>query len=176
MTKQEIRSEMKLRGREFAASGKENSEVPDIWAKIESLPEFGNAGTVLLYMDIEGEVPTINFIDRWRSSKRILIPKVVGNGLRLYEYAPDKLTEGYRGIAEPSEDAVPASCSEVDLAIVPGVAFTRSGIRLGRGKGFYDRLLPQLACPKIGICFSYRILPDIPSDPWDFPLDKVISL
>lgn len=167
---------MKLRRKEFADSGKEVSETDSLWKTIESLPEFRCAGTVLLYMSIDGEVPTGGFIGKWRSTKKIVIPKVVGNDLLLYEYDPDKLAEGYRGIAEPAEDAVQVGCTEVDLAIVPGVAFTRSGIRLGRGKGFYDRLLPSLTCPKIGICFSYRILPNIPSDPWDVPLDKVISV
>lgn len=167
---------MKLRRKEFADSGREIPEAVSIWEMVEILPEFRSAGTVLLYMSIDGEVPTEGFIGKWRKSKRIVIPKVVGNDLQLYEYGPDKLTEGYRGIAEPSEDAVRVNCPEVDLAIVPGVAFTRYGIRLGRGKGFYDRLLPQLACPKIGICFSYRILPHIPSDPWDAPLDRVISV
>ena len=176
MTKQEIRRETKLRRKEFADSGKEVSETDSLWEMVESLPEFRCAGTVLLYMSIDGEVPTGGFIDKWRSSKKIVIPKVVGNDLLLYEYDPDRLTEGYRGIAEPADDAVQVGCTEVDLAIVPGVAFTRSGIRLGRGKGFYDRLLPSLTCPKIGICFSYRILPNIPSDPWDVPLDKVISI
>lgn len=167
---------MKLRRKEFADSGREIPETGSIWETVENLPEFLCAGTVLLYMSIDGEVPTEGFIGKWRKSKRIVIPKVVGNDLQLYEYDPGKLTEGYRGIAEPAEDAVQVGCPEVDLVIVPGVAFTRSGIRLGRGKGFYDRLLPQLACPRIGICFSYRILPHIPSDPWDVPLDKVISV
>ncbi len=175
MTKQEIRSEMRLRQKDFAASGKEMTEAAAIWAKVENLPEFISAGTVLLYMSIEGEVPASRFIEKWHTTKRILIPKVAGDDLLLFEYDPDRLTEGYRGIPEPSEDAVQAKYPEVDLAIVPGVAFTRSGIRLGRGKGFYDRLLPHLACPKAGICFSYRIIPDIPTDFWDITLDKVIS-
>ncbi len=176
MTKQEIRREMKLRQKEFAASGRGKSEAALLWSKVESLQEFKDARTVLLYMAIEGEVPTEEFIRRWHTAKRIIIPKVVKEELYLYEYSPRRLAEGYRGIPEPSEDAVRADCSEVELAIVPGVAFTRQGARLGRGKGFYDRLLPHLNCPKAGICFSYRILPDIPSDPWDITLDRVISL
>lgn len=167
---------MRLRQKDFAASGKETAEAAALWAKVENLPEFSSAGTILLYMSIEGEVPASGFIEKWRTVKRILIPKVAGDDLLLYEYDPDRLTQGYRGILEPAEDAVQAEYSDVDLAIVPGVAFTRSGIRLGRGKGFYDRLLPRLTCPKAGICFSYRIIPDIPTDPWDITLDKVIFL
>lgn len=167
---------MRLRQKDFAASEKEMPEAAALWAKVENLPEFRCAGTVLLYMSIEGEVPASGFIEKWRASKRILIPKVAGDDLLLYEYDPDRLSKGYRGILEPSEDAVRAEYSDVDLAIVPGVAFTRSGIRLGRGKGFYDRLLPHLDCFKAGICFSYRIIPDIPADPWDITLDKVIFI
>lgn len=167
---------MRLRQKDFAASGKEMPEAAALWAKVENLPDFRCADTVLLYMSIEGEVPTSEFIEKWRTAKRILIPKVAGDDLLLYEYDPDRLSEGYRGILEPSEDAVRAEYSDVDLAIVPGVAFTRSGSRLGRGKGFYDRLLPHLDCTKAGICFNYRIVPDIPTDPWDITLDKVIFL
>lgn len=171
MTKKEIRSEMKIREAAFRDA---ELETPAVWARIERLPEFRGARTILAYMDIPGEVPTREFIDKWRGGKRIAIPLVAGDSLELYEYDPARLKEGYRGILEPSADAVPVDPSEIDLALVPGEAFCRKDgrlWRLGRGKGFYDRLLARLDCPSAGIFFSFRLLPDLPLDPWDLPLN-----
>ncbi len=74
----------------------------------------------------------------------------------------------------------PAGClftdySAVDLAVVPGMAFDKSGNRLGRGKGYYDRLLPLIGYKyKIGICFPFQFLDSIPVEPTDIPVDEVI--
>ena len=161
---------MKKLEADFLASGGAAKETEEIWRRIEQTGAFAHASTILLYMAIEGEVPTENFIRKWHGSKRIAIPKVNGESLLLYEYDPEKLQPGYKGIAEPAGDAVQIGPEEVDLALVPGVAFTRKGGRMGRGKGFYDRLLPAMDCPKIGIGFSFRWLEDLPADPWDAAL------
>ena len=171
MTKNDIRALMRSREKEFSGG---QSESAEIWAKVESLPVFGEARTVLVYMAIPGEVPTSGFIEKWRGSKRIAIPLVEGDNLILCEYDPAHLKAGYKGIPEPDETAERISPEEIDLALVPGVAFAiKDGKmwRMGRGKGFYDRLLPRLRCPKAGIFFSYRLVDSLPLDPWDQPLD-----
>lgn len=170
LSKKEIRAEMKRRESAFSLS---DAAVAEVWAPVEVGAEFAAAHTVLVYMDIPGEVPTLDFIERWRGAKRILIPLVVGEDLELCEYDPSHLVEGYKGIMEPSADARRVPPSEVDLALVPGVAFCeRDGRlwRLGRGKGFYDRLMPRMACPKFGIYFPFRLVDELPLDPWDQPL------
>ena len=89
----------------------------------------------------------------------------------------DRLQPGYKGILEPTPDATPVSPGEIELALIPGVAFAgeRGAFsRLGRGKGFYDRLLPSLRCPKVGICYPFRLVDSLPTDPWDIPLDGLI--
>ena len=63
----------------------------------------------------------------------------------------------------------------LDLIIVPAVAFDRRGNRLGRGKGFYDRLLQKAKCPKIGIAYHFQLLDEIPAEPHDIPMDKIIT-
>ncbi len=82
---------------------------------------------------------------------------------------------GAFGITEPEDSCPTVDPSEIDLAIVPGLAFSRSGIRLGRGKGYYDRMLPRLNCFKLGVCYSVALSDSIPSEKWDVPMDKVIS-
>ena len=172
--KKAIRARMKELEKEFLASGRAEEETALIWKSVASDDAFIKAGTVLIYMDIRGEVPTGSFMEQWKGSKRFAIPRVNGERLDLCIYDPSRLREGYRQIPEPSDDAECIDPSEVDFALIPGVAFTREGARLGRGKGFYDRLLPCLNCPCSGIGYSFRWIDGIPCDPWDFPLNHLI--
>ena len=173
LTKKEIRCRMKELETAFLATDGPETEAEAIWSRVEASEAFINADTVLLYMAIPGEVPTQKFIDRWYGRKRLVIPKVQGDELGLYEYSPEHLTAGYRGIMEPGPDAVPVSPDSIDLALVPGVAFTRKGDRLGRGKGFYDRLLSQMKCPCAGIGYSFRWIKELPTDEWDARLSMI---
>lgn len=145
----------------------------DLWQQVEEFEAFIQAKTVLIYMALPDEVPTSEFIAKWRTVKRLAIPLVNGDHLLLKEHNPRHLVRGYRGILEPTDDALAIHPSEIDFAIIPGVAFDPSGNRLGRGKGFYDRLLPSLDCFKVGVCQSWRIVPSLPTDLWDVPMDAV---
>ena len=178
LAKKEIRRRMKELQNAFTPEQAE-AECTRIWAEVEAGEAFRKARTVLLYMDIPGEVATRAFIERWKGEKRIVIPLVRGNALELKEYDPDKLVPGYKGILEPSEDSHTVQPGETDLALVPGVAFacTSSGraARLGRGGGFYDRLLPALKCPCIGVCYSYRVVDEVPVEDWDVTLDGIVT-
>lgn len=181
MTKQEARKAAKTAFEAWTAGNPESQEAASriIMERVEASGEFRSAGTVLAYMSIRGEVMTRDLIDRWHGQKRIVLPLVKGGSLALKLYDPSRLVEGYRGIIEPTEDAVDIDPSEIDLAIVPGAAFTVRNdgtvLRLGRGGGFYDRLLPHLDCPAFGVCYSCRVLDDIPTDPWDRPLDRLFT-
>lgn len=85
------------------------------------------------------------------------------------------MAPGYLGIMEPTTDAEEILPSQVDLAIIPGVAFDRQGNRLGHGKGFYDRLLPELDCPRIGVAYDGQIYDCLQTDVWDQKMDFVIT-
>ena len=65
--------------------------------------------------------------------------------------------------------------AEVEFAVIPGMAFDSECNRMGRGKGFYDKLLPYLKCKKIGLAYDFQIVSHIPCDEHDMPLDMVIS-
>lgn len=174
---------------EFLASGDLFSlhgpvdETVRIMSELENLEQFRNAGCVLAYMAMPGEVQTQEYVERWRAAgKRVVLPKVSGESLLLKEYDPGRLVAGYRGILEPSGSASSVQPSEIDIAVVPGVAFAfQKGpdgeeryYRLGRGGGFYDRLLPQLDCFKVGVCYPFRFISSLPAEDWDVPLDLVI--
>ncbi len=145
-----------------------------IWAQIERLMPFQQAHTVALYWSLKDEVETPPFIRRWCDSKRILLPEVRGENLVFRKYDPrEGVSPGAFGIGEAHGEECPPE--EVDLIIVPGVAFDRQGGRMGRGKGFYDRFLVRCPAYKIGICFHYQLADEIPCEEHDIRMDTVIS-
>lgn len=136
------------------------------------------AGTVLLYHALPDEVDTSSLLrDAMLMGKRVLLPRVVGDELELRVYAPDKLSPGAFGIMEPTGELFPPShYAGIDLAIVPGMAFDRHGSRLGRGKGYYDRLLPLLHnAYRMGLCYSFQLLDHIPAEGHDARMDEVVT-
>jgi len=146
-----------------------------IMSQLESQDLFKAADTVLMYHALPDEVQTAAFLDKWYQTKRILIPLVSGDDLILKVYSPDKVVPGYKGIPEPSDDAETVGPSEVELAVIPGVAFDRTCNRLGRGKGFYDRLIPSLRCPLVGLGFDFQIVEQVPVEIFDRKLDMVLT-
>ncbi|MGQ1946124.1 5-formyltetrahydrofolate cyclo-ligase [Geofilum sp. OHC36d9] len=142
--------------------------------QIESSESFRNAGVVLAYWPMADEVDLRSLILK-REDKTWLLPCVVDDHLllRCFEGVAS-LTEGMRfGIPEPTGE-VYADYGKVDMVLVPGVAFDKAGSRLGRGKGFYDRLLPQLhQAEKAGVGFSVQLVDKVPCEPHDELLDRV---
>jgi 5-formyltetrahydrofolate cyclo-ligase len=108
--------------------------------------------------------------------KRVLLPKVVGEELELRIYTPGSLQPGAYNIMEPTGEVFSVdSYHEIDFAVIPGVAFDRHGARLGRGKGYYDRLLSLMPnAYKIGICFPFQMLGHLPSESHDVPMNEVL--
>jgi len=195
--KKEIRSAMRRRLAALTDAQRE-AGAGDVFAQIEAMEAFARARTVALYNALPGEIPTAAVIGRWRAEgKRIVLPCVEG-GEMIFRNIDDRgMREGCFGIGEPCGQA--ADPSEIDLMIVPGVAFDRSGHRLGRGKGFYDRFLAQCAAGqnakslntnelglerhdtaghyiyKIGVCYPFQLVDSLPREPHDQPVDAVIT-
>lgn len=138
---------------------------------------FHSASTILLYHALPDEPDTTPILKEWSNKKKLLLPAVVGNELELRRYRSDsELRQGAFGIQEPTGEVF-SRYDEIDLAIIPGVAFTNQGKRLGRGKGYYDRLLPQLnKAYKIGICFPFQIVDNIPIEEHDVVMDNILSV
>jgi len=136
---------------------------------------FRNAKTVLLYHSLGDEVNTHQFIEEWCKQKQLLLPVVVGDNLELRRYhGAYELKIGAFGIAEPTGPLF-TSYDKIDFVAVPGMAFDKNGNRLGRGKGYYDRLLPKLTnAYKAGICFPYQVVDVVPIEPTDIQMDVVI--
>jgi len=110
-----------------------------------------------------------------RLGKQILLPSVVGDDLELHEYLGDStLATGTSYGIQESTGPLFTHYGDIHLAVIPGVAFTPQGDRLGRGRGYYDRLLPHLSCPLIGLAFPFQILDALPCEPHDIRMDAVI--
>ena len=142
------------------------SQSAEILAALEAHPAFRAAHIVLLYYSLKDEVNTHEFVRKWSREKRILLPVVVGDDLELRIYTgPEDLATGSYGIEEA-----------IDFVAVPGVAFDHAGNRLGRGKGYYDRLLPRLTAFKAGICFPFQLVEEVPAEPFDIRMDTIITI
>lgn len=148
----------------------------NILAAFEAHPAFRAANTVLLYHSLKDEVDTHEFIKKWSSEKRILLPVVKGDDLELRIYTgPQDMKTGAYGIEEPIGETF-TDYAEIDFIAVPGVAFDREGNRLGRGKGYYDRLLPRIPSAfKAGICFPFQLIDKVPTEPFDICMDIIIT-
>lgn len=147
----------------------------EILAHLEANSVFKEAQTLLLYHSLKDEVQTHSFIEKWSGKKRIVLPVVVGEVLELRRYTgPDDLVIGPYGIAEPVGEPF-TDYTMIDLAVVPGVAFDVEGHRLGRGKGYYDKLLPHIPASKLGICFPFQLVEEVPAEAFDICMDAIIT-
>ena len=140
-----------------------------IMERLEETDLFRQASCIALYHAIPGEVQTAALIEKWYREKKLLLPLIKGNDLRLLLYAgKDSLKAGAFGILEPTEDCVAVPESEIDLIIVPGVAFDRQHNRLGRGKGFYDRFLAaHPGFTTVAAAFEFQLFDAVPFEETD---------
>ena len=175
--KKEIRKKIRTLKAEQSKAEKESASEK-IAQKLLMLDEISASHTILLYHSLPDEVFTEKLIHYLHSpeggSKRIILPIVDGEYLTLKEYAPDKLECGYRSIMEPSGGRI-IDPAEVEFAVIPGMAFDSGCNRMGRGKGFYDKLLPYMNCRTIGLGFDFQIVDNIPCEEFDKPLDMVVT-
>ncbi|MDR2911741.1 MAG: 5-formyltetrahydrofolate cyclo-ligase [Alistipes sp.] len=147
---------------------------------LELSPHFATARTIALYHALPDEAPTSAMLERWRAVKRLALPVVTGDGtMEFREYTGEKsVTNGTFGIGEPRTGAV-IPAEEIDLMIVPGVAFDTSGHRLGHGRGFYDRFLSHPSAAhirKVGLCCPHALVAEVPHEPHDIKMDEVVVL
>lgn len=148
-----------------------------ILRQLEQLPEWDAARMVLLYWSMADEVQTHDFVNRWYKDKVLLLPCVDGDDLVLRQYTgPECLVAGEQfGIGEPT-GPIWTDLDAIQIIIVPGVAFDRSGNRMGRGRGFYDRMLKStVGALKIGIAYDFQMLDEIPVEPHDVKMDRIIT-
>lgn len=168
-----LRKSIKASVRALTPEGKAE-RAERVWSAVEQDPHFVSAKCVLLFWSLPDEVDTHAFVEKWCAVKRVLLPVVVGDILEIRAFdGLEQMRVGSFGILEPTGPLF-TDFSLIDLVIVPGVGFDAKGNRLGRGKGYYDRLLAHLPAYRLGVCFPEQFVPVVPSESWDIKMDNVI--
>ncbi len=170
--KSRIREEIKRMKFQMSPNQKE-AEASAVFRKIEAMPEFQRAQTILMYWSMSDELPTHDFIKKWSESKTILLPVVKGEQMIVRKFTGENdLKSGKWKTMEP---ALSHRATVADLIIVPGIAFDTSKNRLGRGGGYYDRYLKKKGTPTWGVCFNFQLFDSVPTNRLDIHMDKVIT-
>ena len=143
-----------------------------IIAKLETLNEFIQAFRVLAYYSHGNEVQTLEALEHWSAEKQLFLPKL-NEDSSFIALPHGELKPNRYGIPEPVSGSEP---EELDLIIVPGVAFDKSGGRLGMGKGYYDRFLSShKGVLRVALAFHEQILASIPQKPYDESVDIIVT-
>jgi len=142
---------------------------------LEALAVFKKATRILFYYPVNGEVDLLALIQKCLTKKQLFLPAIVDENT--FEARPLKnlstLTPGKKGIPEPAEGP---PTNALDLIVVPGVVFDPQGHRIGTGKGYYDLFLTRYPDAfKIGVAYHEQIVENCPQDPYDIPMDLVIT-
>ncbi len=173
MNKDSIRLRVKAR-KSLLDENERASAARRVFDLVENTAAFMLAEHILMYHSLPDELSTREFIDRWSARKRFYLPRVNGVNLDILPYDRSRLHLGAFNIEEPTGDET-ADINDIELIIVPGVAYDRRGNRIGRGKGYYERLLRDTRAVTIGVAYSCQLCDDIEPDEFDVPVNYVIT-
>lgn len=174
MDKQKLREEILGQTACIKDRGKKDGIIRE---KTLANPKTESAERICAHISFDNEVDTKKIVEALLDmGKKVYAPRVKGVKLTLHEVnSLEELKPGYMGILEPDEKAVETSPEKIQLILVPAVAFTPDGKRLGRGGGHYDRLLPKTNAYKIGLAYREQIISELPIQEHDIPVDEVIT-
>jgi len=162
----------------------EKSEKSDIIKnRLFNEEEFKKAKVVMFYASLKDEVDTFPMIDEaLETGKRVCVPVILKEEKRLIageiKDRREDLESQHFGIYQPKRDRVKeVPLKDIDLVVVPGIAFDRKNVRLGRGHGYYDKFLCGLSdhTRTIGLAFSFQVVEELPRNPHDIPVWKTIT-
>ena len=149
-----------------------------LFARFLALPQVAAADTLLLYHGMGTEPDTARLLPALRAmGKRVCLPRCLpGQGLEARLVGPDSaLVPHPFGMLEPGEDCPPTERDKIDLILVPGLAFDRSGGRLGQGGGYYDRFLAGYPGFTAALCRQALLLDRVPRAGHDLGVDLVVT-
>lgn len=181
--------ELKKQIRDEAHARRNAQELKDelsrkIVSQFRDLAEYQRAHTIMYYLDVRSEVRTRHdLVDAIEGGKKIVVPYCVDGFLHLFHLTSlDELEVGMYKILEPKAELRTLAEKrvepyELDLVMVPGVAFDKRGARMGHGKGYYDKLLEHVRpeVPLIALAFECQLFPEIPVAPHDVFMTKIIT-
>ena len=143
---------------------------------ILNCPQYKEAKTIYGYLPYNQEVRTVPMLEQaMREGKRVAVPKCYGDEMRfIYMDDLSKVEKGYANIPEPIADD-PVADDKTALVLMPGMAFTKDGKRMGYGGGFYDKFLAaEPDHPTVALCYDFQMVEDLPTEDYDIPVDCVL--
>jgi 5-formyltetrahydrofolate cyclo-ligase len=174
--KRALRQRLRIQRRSLSATRVEEAGAA-VAVQVRDLPAYRAAAAVIAYVAHENEVPTAPlFTEIFQSGRTLLLPSQ-RRADRLVRWLPGvPLVPGPGGVLEPEHGETGAPTPPA-VALVPVVGWDKRGTRLGRGGGYYDRLLAELdpEITRIGLAYAFQEVPELPRDPWDVPLHYVIT-
>lgn len=173
MEKYEIRRKVKDLRRMLSDLERRNA-AEDVFERLEQTAAFIMAEHILMYHSLPDEVFTHEFLGKWGKRKHFYLPRVNGVNLEILPYEESRLELGSFHIEEPTGTNT-VDPSEIELVVVPAVAYDRRGNRLGRGKGFYDRFLKNTKATKVGVGYEFQLVDEVPTEPHDVAMDIIIT-
>ena len=139
-------------------------------------PQYKEAQTIYGYLPYNQEVRTVPMLEQaMKDGKRVAVPKCYGDEMRfIYMDDLSKVEKGYANIPEPIADE-PVADDKTALVLMPGMAFTKDGKRMGYGGGFYDKFLAaEPNHPTVALCYDFQMVEDLPTEDYDIPVDCVL--
>ena len=139
--------------------------------------QYREAKTIYGYLPYNQEVRTVPMLERaLAEGKKVAVPKVCGDTMRfIYMTDLSQVETGYAGIPEPVADG-PVADDPTALVLMPGMAFTAKGDRMGYGGGFYDKFLAQEPeHPTVALCYDFQLVEHLPTESYDIPVDLVLT-
>ena len=175
MDKKELRK--KIRDQKRAMS---EAEIVSASTRLGELflncPQYKAARTIYGYLPYNQEVRTVPMLEQaMKDGKRVAVPKCYGDQMRfIYMDDLSKVEKGYANIPEPIADE-PVADDPTALVLMPGMAFTKDGKRMGYGGGFYDKFLAaEPDHPTVARCYAFQMVEDLPTEDYDIPVDCVL--
>lgn len=176
----ETKSQLRQRCRKLRGTLGEETRArasQSICKTLERWPIFQQSDCVLTYMPIKGEVDLTALLDRYLE-KRWILPRIIpekNHRMVFHAYDPNHLVQHKFGMAEPAADLPEIPPSEIQLVLVPGLAYDRHGWRLGYGGGYFDRFLKNFAGTSVGIAFHVLLLDGLPHDEFDVAVQWIVT-
>ncbi len=163
--------------------GEVESNSREVMKQLVTLPEYGRCRCIMLYWSCHNEVHTHDLVQAaLKEGKKVVLPRCDTEREEIYPYQVNDVSRdleiGPFGILQPKEDAGGVvALSEIEICVVPGIAFDREGNRVGRGLGYYDRFLRRLGkkATKIGVAYAFQIVNKIYPTGGDASLDKIVT-
>ena len=145
--------------------------------KLFNTEQYKKSRTIMFFVSFSSEVNTHDMIKKTLGNKNVVIPKVIQHEIEpsvIIDF-DNLVSSGKFGILEPIE-VMKIAYKNIDLVLVPGVAFDKEGHRIGYGFGYYDKFLKKVPkAVKIGLCYDFQVVDKIPKEEHDVPVDYIVT-